>query len=190
MSEIITIFEKNTTLSIPAALISLPEGLEEAKQIARDLIMTLTPLMPAAGLAGPQIGISKQIFVYSWNRTLETLEVAINPRILSESSEKYTSWEACFSTMNESEIIAAKVSRPVSIDVEYYSLKLAKFIKKRLVGFGAKVFVHEYDHLRGIENVRKEGAETKSFSERAAFVEFMKATKNIDRDLYLAPSDL
>ena len=191
MSKIVTIFENSTALSTPAGEIPLPDGLGEAKEIARDLIETIIPLMPAAGLAGPQIGISKKIFIYSWNRTLETMEAAINPKILFESTEKYTSWEACFSTMDDSKkIIAAKVSRPVSMDVEYYSLKQGKFIKKRLVGFGAKVFMHEYDHLSGIENVRKEGAETKSFTERASFVEFMRAAKNIDSDLYLAPIDL
>ncbi len=67
--KIVTIFnDRAKSLSTKAAKISLTKkGLTEAKEIAGQILKLLMPLMPAAGLAAPQIGICKQIFLYSWN---------------------------------------------------------------------------------------------------------------------------
>ncbi len=182
---IVTIFESNEALSKPAEEVSL----DEATHVAKLLKESLAPLMPAAGLAAPQIGISKRIFIFSWDRSIENQEVVINPKILFESSERVVSWEACFSTMREGEILAAKVDRPLSIDVEYLTLT-GEVARKRLKGFAAKVFMHEYDHLGGIENVKKAGAETKSFSDKTSFIEFIGKAKAQDAVSYEPPIDL
>ncbi len=189
---IITIFhDKAGFLSQKAQAISLNvEGLKEAKMIADQLITTLMPLMPAAGLAAPQIGISKQVFIYSWDRSIENMEVAINPNIIASDPKTYMSWEACFSTMQENDTSqAACLSRSQSVVVEYYNVN-GERVKKKLEGFAAKVFQHEYDHLQGIENIKKAGAELKSFSTSLELAAFMKQIKKTDSVTYLKPTAL
>ncbi len=188
--EIITIFNRDKadclsqqTMEIPLTL----EGLKEAETIAHHLIETLTPLMPAAGLAAPQIGISKKVFIYSWDRSLKHIEVVINPTITDFSPDFDTSWEACFSTLQEDGVSqAALVTRAKSVNVEYTNLK-GQIVKRKLEGFAAKVFQHEYDHLHGIENVRKKGAEVKNFSTKTELIKFMKNVKNKDSINYMPP---
>lgn len=189
---IITIFDDKTgCLSQKAQAISLNvEGLKEAKMIADQLITTLIPLMPAAGLAAPQIGISKQVFIYSWDRSIENMEVAINPKIMLFDPKTHMSWEACFSTMQANNISqAALVTRAQSLIVEYFNLN-GDIVKKKLEGFAAKVFQHEYDHLQGIENVKKADAQLKSFSTSLELEEFMKQIKQTDAVSYLKPTPL
>lgn len=84
--KIITIFDgNNQCLSQKAsAFMVTKEVLKQARIIADQLIKTLSPLMPAAGLAAPQIGITKQIFIYSWDRTFENIEVIIIRRFCSK----------------------------------------------------------------------------------------------------------
>jgi peptide deformylase len=192
-AEIVTIFdkEKSGVLSTKAEEISLTkEGLKEAKHIADELVATLTSKMPAAGLAGPQIGVAKQVFIFSWDRSLVNLTVAINPKIIEASNKINTSWEACFSTMQENGISkAALVSRAESIIVEYNDLN-GLLITQRLEGFAAKVFQHEYDHLQGIENISKPEASVKKFRNKEALAKFMKKVKKADSVNYTKPKEL
>ncbi len=188
--KIVTIFDESDVLSKKAEEIFFTEGLEQPRTIADQLIEALRPFMPAAGLAAPQIDISKQIFIFSWNRTEEALEVVINPKILVESSETSISWEACFSTVqDEGESRAAFVSRPNTIDVEYFTLE-GQVVRKRLAGFAARVFLHEFDHLNGVENVNKKNAQVKSFSNKAKLFEFIQEVKSRDSAIYQEPTHI
>lgn len=45
-----------------------------AREIAEKLLLALEPHLPAAGLAAPQIGISKAIFIFSFDRDPKHLE--------------------------------------------------------------------------------------------------------------------
>jgi peptide deformylase len=51
----------------------------EITKIISLLKNTLKPLLPAAGLAAPQIGITQRIFIFSWDRSEEHQLTAINP---------------------------------------------------------------------------------------------------------------
>lgn len=165
-------------------------GFRQARMIAQQLIETIQPLMPAAGLAAPQIGISQRVFVYSWDRTLENLEVVINPRIIKKSSAEHKGYEACFSNIrSDGSCEAALVGRSDNLVVEYYNLEGKKF-KKRLVGFGAKVFQHEYDHLQGIVVTHKKGSEVKTFTNKADLKAFIKDVENKETETYIKPIDL
>ncbi len=57
------------------------------------------PLAPAAGLAAPQIGINEQIFIFSWDRRFENIQVAINPTFFPLNETQEACWEACFSAI-------------------------------------------------------------------------------------------
>ena len=165
------------------------DGLADATKIVKQMEKTLLPLMPAAGLAAPQIGISKQIFIYSWDRTTEHLEVAINPSFKPIGNETISSWEACFSAMlSKGKIKAAFLKRYKRIAVTYTDLE-GKIYHKTLEDFAAKVFQHEYDHLQGIVNVTRQDAEVKTFNSKEEMTEFMINVKKKDSVSYIKPKD-
>ncbi len=104
------------------------------------------------GLAGPQVGILKQIFVIDTSPLTEEdslitkIENAIvNPEIVGLSEEKEYYNEGCLSIPG----IYEDVLRPETIDVRYYDINF-NLIEERLDGIKARIFQHEYDHLEGI----------------------------------------
>ena len=48
-------------------------------KLENNCLSLLNLIFPAAGLAAPQIGIGKSVFIYSYDRDPKNLEVAINP---------------------------------------------------------------------------------------------------------------
>lgn len=188
--QILTIFDKDYGFILSQQALEIPvteEGLKEAKIIAEKLQQTLTPLMPAAGLAAPQIGISKRLFIYSWDRTLENITIVINPKIIQSSDDTTTSWEACFSTIQHKRTsLAAFITRANSLTVEYLTPE-GKTVQAQLNGFAAKVFQHEYEHLEGMTNIRKKDAEIKEFPTKNKLVDFMSTVKMDDRLSYVEP---
>lgn len=149
------------------------KGLLEAQKIVDQLKTTLLKLMPAAGLAAPQIGISKQVFIFSWDRTEDHLEIAINPSFEPIGNEMLESWEACFSGMlSNGTVEAALLKRYKKISATYTDLN-GKVHNKILENFAAKVFQHEYDHLAGIVNVRRKDAKVKIFDSKAEMIKFV-----------------
>ena len=104
------------------------------------------------GLAAPQIGILKRIFLMDTSPLnkddpeIEKVEQAfINPEILECSSETINYEEGCLSIPGIYEI----VERPAKIKVRYQDSSF-NTIEKELDGMQARIFQHEYDHLDGI----------------------------------------
>ena len=104
------------------------------------------------GLAAPQIGILKRIFLMDTSPLnkddpeIEKVEQAfINPEILERSSETINYEEGCLSIPGIYEI----VERPAKIKVRYQD-SFFNTIEKELDGMQARIFQHEYDHLDGI----------------------------------------
>ena len=102
---------------------------------------------PGVGLAAPQVGISSRFFIMNPKpeEGLDKLTVVINPEIISHSEEKEKKQEACLSVPK----IAGLVSRYKSIRVKFYNQHGQRF-EKKLEGFKARIFQHEFDHLNGI----------------------------------------
>lgn len=104
------------------------------------------------GLAGPQVGILKKIFIIDTSPLVEddssipNFEKAIvNPEIIGFSNEKGYYNEGCLSIPG----IYEDVLRPDTIDVRYYDVNF-NLIEERLNGIKARIFQHEYDHLEGV----------------------------------------
>jgi peptide deformylase len=95
------------------------------------------------GLAGPQIGFMKRIFVVHVENDEE--RVFINPSILETSHETSKFEEGCLSVPG----IYANVIRSESIKIQAWNEKGRPFT---LEGGGllARVIQHEYDHLNGV----------------------------------------
>jgi peptide deformylase len=159
-----------------------PAGLQEAREIVRRLEETLRPRMPAAGLAAPQIGISKQAFIFSWDRSLQHLEAAINPSFQALDEEKNFGWEGCFSVP----FALANVPRYQTI-LATYTNRDGKRVTCKLQGFAARVFQHEYDHLQGIENIQRPDAKVREFKTRDDLMTFLKEVKKGDVVNYIKP---
>jgi peptide deformylase len=102
------------------------------------------------GLAAPQVGLNEMLFVYnpSGDPNSKSMErIVCNPTITEYSKETEIQEEACLSL--RSDYCPGSVSRASWIQVQYQN-ELGQLIRRRLKGFEARVFQHEYDHLQGI----------------------------------------
>jgi peptide deformylase len=162
-----------------------PGELGVAKQIADKLFASLLALAgPKAGLAAPQIGISRSVFIYSYDRNPEHLEVVINPSYVGVGDTKVAGWEGCLSASRVRTI--AKVLRFVEIEASYTNLQGQK-VRAHLKGFAAKAFQHEYDHLQGVVNINRPDVEVKSFATDQELANFMIEVRKTDALVYLKP---
>jgi peptide deformylase len=120
-------------------------------QMVKDLFDTLKK-EGGLGLAAPQIGILKRVFLMDTSPlneddpTTEKIEQAfINPEIIGFSAETIFYEEGCLSIPG----IYESVERPVKIRVRYQDT-FFNTIEKELDGMQARIFQHEFDHLNGI----------------------------------------
>ncbi len=95
------------------------------------------------GLAAPQVGEDKQIFVC--HARGDKARVFINPQIIFTSQELATYEEGCLSVPG----VYADVSRPASITVQALNERGRPF-KLDAEGMLARVIQHEMDHLKGV----------------------------------------
>lgn len=162
--------------------------IEIAKTIAV-LKNTLKPLLPAAGLAAPQIGVNQRVFLFSWDRTEEHQIAAINPSFEPISDEKEFGWEGCFSIiLGNGPYQLANVPRYKKIKATYWDENGQK-VNQVLEEFAARVFQHEYDHLEGIENIHRGDAEIKMFESKEKLLAFMAEIKAKDTVHYIQPRE-
>lgn len=160
-----------------------------AQEIAKQLRETLLPLFPnASGLAAPQIGKNRSVFIFTYDRTPENLEVVINPSFDPVGEEKIEGWEGCLSsTLGNGPYQLAHLPRYKRIRVRYLN-KEGKHQEKILEGFAAKVFQHEYDHLQGMVNIRRHDATVVKFSSKEEMRTFLDQAKKEDAKNYKRPA--
>ncbi|MDF3034639.1 MAG: Peptide deformylase [Alphaproteobacteria bacterium] len=159
-------------------------GLQEAIDVIRHLENALHPHMPAAGLAAPQIGISKQVFIFSWNRTSEP-EAVINPSFEAVNDDMTQSWEGCFSTP----LAMAQIPRYQMI-LATYTNRQGDRVTYRLSGFAARAFQHEYDHLTGTITVHRKDAVIRHFKTQEERQKFLAEIKKGDQADYRQPEKI
>lgn len=97
------------------------------------------------GLAAPQIGLNKSVFVTFVDDELRTF---INPTILEKSPETNFYKELCLS----SGIMAADVQRPEWIVMKWSDIS-GSVHEEKFEGFLARLYQHEEAHLRGLVNL-------------------------------------
>lgn len=164
------------------------DELDLVKEIVDKLFLALKPYFPAAGLAAPQIGISKSVFIFSFDRNPNNLEGVINPSFIPIGEKKIEGWEGCFSVMLSNGIWKlAKIPRYEKIQVKYININ-GEQVEKPLEGFAAKVFQHEYDHLQGVENIEREDATVLDFASQDEMISFMQQVKKEDALRYNNPN--
>jgi peptide deformylase len=114
----------------------------EIEDLSRQMIEILIA-NKGIGLAGPQIGVMKRIFVVCSSDNTGT--VFINPSIIETSHKTHKFEEGCLSIPG----IYANVIRSESIKVQAWNEKGRPFTLEA-DGLLARVILHEYDHLEGI----------------------------------------
>ena len=97
------------------------------------------------GLSANQIGIEERAFVMISNMETQDTITCFNPRIIKESKEEVVMEEGCLSYPE----LFIEISRPSSIIVKYED-EGKSIIKRKLDGYAARIFQHEYDHMEGI----------------------------------------
>ena len=99
------------------------------------------------GLAANQVGITERFFCIgcSYFVHFKKPTVIYNPMIITQATEEMVDEEGCLSFPK----ILVKVKRPKAIEVAYQDNK-GKTHTAKLVGYEAKCFQHENDHLDGI----------------------------------------
>jgi len=115
---------------------------DEIANIARQMLGILK-LEKGVGVAGPQVGIMKRIFVTHIENDEE--RVYINPSILETAHNTVKYEEGCLSVPG----IYANVTRPESIKIQAWNEKGRPFTLEA-GGLLARVILHEYDHLEGV----------------------------------------
>ena len=98
------------------------------------------------GLSANQIGINERAFVMMVDIESQETMTCFNPKIIKESKKQVMMEEGCLSYPD----LFLEIPRPSSIVVKYEDEGKNTF-KRRLEGFIARVFQHEYDHMEGID---------------------------------------
>jgi peptide deformylase len=120
-------------------------------RLTDDMIVTMYDA-PGVGLAAPQVGVQKRLFVYDWG---EGPGVLINP-VVRESDGEWWFEEGCLSVPG----LSWEIARPKTIHVVGLDLD-GNDVDVELDEYEARVFQHELDHLDGVLLVERLDADTR-----------------------------
>jgi peptide deformylase len=127
--------------------VGLEEGLEIAERLKKVLRVYRGITGIGRGLAAPQVGLSKAVFVTYVGDVFKTY---LNPKILIQSEGMNFYRESCLSCG----YLSVDVKRPESIEIKYLN-EAGELIHEKADSFLARLLQHEYDHLEGIVNIDK-----------------------------------
>ncbi len=140
-----------------------PDEIEggEAQALADELASVLGYIRKTTGLgrglAAPQIGVLRRMFV-AYNAATDAFETYINPVIAAASAEQGIYREGCLSGIP----LWGDVVRPWEIEIEYSDLA-GNILKRTLDPNNARMAQHEIDHLDGILFIDRADAKTLVF---------------------------
>jgi peptide deformylase len=109
-------------------------------KLADDMLATMYDA-PGAGLAAPQVGVQKRLFVYDVGEGPGTI---INPEI-RESRGEWEFEEGCLSVPG----LSWQIVRPKEVHLVGYDLD-GNEVSIEADEFEARCFLHELDHLDGV----------------------------------------
>ncbi len=118
----------------------------DMKTLADDMLSTMYDA-PGVGLAAPQVGVNKRMFVMDCVKDPDLAArpmVLINPEIIWASEDLATYEEGCLSIPDQ----YADVERPSEVRVCWMGLD-GKTYEEQFAGLWATCAQHEIDHLDG-----------------------------------------
>lgn len=135
----------NSILRTKTKPIEALEGRKIGEQLGEILLLYRNITGVGRGLAAPQIGINKSVFVTYVDKRLE---IFINPKIVKHSKTTNYYKELCISAG----IMFADVKRSESVVMEWMGVNGA-LQRGEFKGLLARLYQHEESHLRGIVNL-------------------------------------
>lgn len=128
-------------------------------KLADDMIETMYDA-PGLGLAAPQVGVQKRLFVYDLQDD-EGPRVLVNPEII-ESRGEYVYLEGCLSVPG----LSWEITRPNEIHLVGHDLD-GNEVSIEADEVEGRVFQHELDHLNGVLLVERLDADQMKEARRA-----------------------
>ncbi|MDD6282893.1 MAG: peptide deformylase [Oribacterium sp.] len=126
---------------------TVKEVTDKTKELIRDMFDTMYDAN-GVGLAAPQVGILRQIFVVDIGDGKRF--VCINPEVTPLGDEVQTGEEGCLSVPDKQGI----VTRPMKVHVKAMDINFQPY-EFDAEGLLARAMAHENDHLHGIMYVSK-----------------------------------
>lgn len=119
---------------------------DEIRAVAAEMLRVMYAA-PGRGLAGPQIGEMRRIFVMDcgWKEGTPDPRVLIDPEIVAASTETAANPEGCLSLPG----VTVGVTRPAEVTLRFTGLDGVRQ-EETFTGFAAVCVQHERDHLDGI----------------------------------------
>ncbi|GAA2269345.1 peptide deformylase [Nonomuraea roseoviolacea subsp. roseoviolacea] len=123
------------------------EGFDKELRRLIDEMFQAMYAVDGVGLAGPQIGVSRRLFVYDISGRKGHV---INPVLTVDDSEEILDQEGCLSVPDRrsGKPIYAPVARAAGVTVEGLD-RLGRPVRVKARGSLARCFQHETDHLDG-----------------------------------------
>lgn len=118
------------------------------QELVDDMLETMYEAS-GVGLAAPQVGVLKKIFVVDITEDRNDPHVFVNPKLIEEDGEQ-EGYEGCLSLPGKSAI----VKRPNHVIVEAFDRDMQPFTLE-CEELMARAVCHELDHLSGIMYVEK-----------------------------------
>lgn len=143
----IVLYDSNTLRQMSAPINIETVNRADTRELIDDMFETMHRAN-GIGLSAIQIGIPHRIFIaeaHLEEEDFDLRETFINPRIISESNETMHYTEGCLSIPS----VAAGVTRPENIEIEYYNYNFEK-VTKKFDKFACRIIQHEMDHLNGV----------------------------------------
>ncbi len=127
-------------------------------RLAEDMLATMYDA-PGLGLAAPQVGVQKRLFVYDLQDE-QGPKVMVNPTITDTDGE-WTYEEGCLSVPGLSwEILRPKTVHVTGLDLDGNEVSL------EADDVAARMFQHELDHLNGVLLIERLDADQKKQAKR------------------------
>ncbi len=130
---------------------------------AQDMLDTMLQAK-GVGIAAPQVHQNISMFIMASrpnerypDAPLIEPSIVINPQIVTRSVEKVSGEEGCLSISTQ----RFDILRHEWLEVSFQDLNGQK-CHKRVIGFLARIFQHEYDHLQGITLLERSAMQNQS----------------------------
>jgi peptide deformylase len=136
---------------------------DDLSALVADMLETMYDA-PGRGLAAPQVGVLKRLFVMDpgWKDGTPDPYICLNPTLSDFAADVKTGTEGCLSIPG----ITTEIARATSVTLSWTDLNgIAR--QERLSGFAAICAQHEYDHLDGIVTFDRLSAEARMLAESA-----------------------
>lgn len=117
----------------------------DPEELARNLLDTMRE-HKGIGLSANQVGLPYRVFVMEG----EPAFACFNPKIVDVSEEIVSLMEGCLSYKG----VGVPIKRPAHVRVRFTAPN-GNTMTRKFTGMTARIFLHEYDHLQGINFLRK-----------------------------------